>query len=195
MDTDCTPWAHTVLQYRWCGSVGMALLWLERMDADTNLTLLWDTHALVSFFLVFHLFVSVFDIPTFLGAGKSGVSFWHWALDASGKNIFSYGDSHKKLTLAEGLRTCPSWCCCCILLSFPLPEAWGGSRSRNSVYNYEITDIQFTVEFSVVAFLKNFLYCWLSVPKKAVNSGKSLYSSIRNTTPLLFLPLLLQCQM
>lgn len=27
-----------------------------------------------------------------------------------------------------------------------------GSRTRNSVYSYEMTDIQFTLEFSVFAF-------------------------------------------
>lgn len=84
-------------------------------------------------FLIFRVFVSLFDVSTFPGAGKSGVSFWHWALDASGKDIFSYGDSHKKLALAGGSRTCPSWCCCCILLSFPLPAVWGDPESRQLI--------------------------------------------------------------
>lgn len=45
------------------------------------------------------------------------------------------------------------------------------------MYSYEITDFQFTLEFSVVAFFKkNFLYCCLSVPKKAVSSGEGLFS-------------------
>lgn len=46
------------------------------------------------------------------------------------------------------------------------------------MYSYEITDFQLTLEFSVVAFFlkKNFLYCCLSVPKKAVSGGEGLYS-------------------
>lgn len=136
-------------------------------------------------FLIFPVFVSLFDISTFPGAGKSGVSFWHWALDASGKDIFSYRDSHKKLTLAGGLRTCPSWCCCCILLSFPLPAVWGDPESRQLIQEQcvQLWDHRYPVYIGVFifGFFLTFLYCWVSVPNKAVNSGKGLYSSCHVT--------------
>lgn len=44
-----------------CGFVGMALLWHGRMDADTNLTLLSDIHALASFI---YLFLSLTFLPS-----------------------------------------------------------------------------------------------------------------------------------
>lgn len=133
----------------WLCGHGSALAWKNGCRYESNPALRY------SCFGLFHLFVSLFDISAFPGAGKSGVSFWQWTLEASGKDIFSYGGSHKKLTLAGGLRTCPSWCCCFVLLSFPCQQ-YGenqrvGSRSRNSVYSYEITDIWFTLEFSVFA--------------------------------------------
>lgn len=56
-----------------------------------------------SFFLIFHLFVFLCDVSAFPGAGKSNVSFWHWAPDASGKDVSSYRDSRNKLTLVRGL--------------------------------------------------------------------------------------------
>lgn len=110
------------------------------------------------------------------------MSFWQWALEASGEDIFSYGCSHKKLTLAGGLRTCPSWCCCCVLLSFPCQQNGEtqrvGSRSSNSVYSYEITGCLVYIRiFSFCAFFLDLFICWISVPNKAVGNGKGLYSS------------------
>lgn len=55
------------------------------------------------------------------------------------------------------------------------------------MYGYEITDIQFKFEFSVFAFLNFFLYCWVSVPNEAVNSGKGLYCS-HHLTETSYLP-------
>lgn len=123
-----------------CGSVGMALLWHGRMDADTNLTLLSDIYALVSFI---YLFLSLTFLPSQeLARVACPFGSGHWRV--SGKDIFGYGGSHKKLTLARGLRTCPSWCCCCALLSFPCQQNGEtqrvGSGARNSVYSYEIAD-------------------------------------------------------
>lgn len=137
MGTSCAPRAWAVLPEWLCGH-GSAVAWKNGCRYKPNPALRY------SCFGLFRLFVSLFDISAFPGAGKSGVSFWQWALEASGKDIFSNGDSHKKLTLAGGLRTCPSWCCCCVLLSFPCQQNGEtqrvGSRSRNSVYSYEITD-------------------------------------------------------
>lgn len=112
-----------------CGH-GAAVAWKNACRYDSNSARRYSCFGL---FLIFHLFVYLFDISAFPWAGKTCVSFWHWALDASGKDIFSYRDSHKKLTLAGGLRTCPSWCCCCILLSFPLPAVWGDPENRQEI--------------------------------------------------------------
>lgn len=133
----CAPRAWAVLPEWLCGH-GSAVAWKNGCRYKPNPALRY------SCFGLFHLFVSLFDISAFPGAGKSDVSFWQWALEASGKDVFSYRDSHKKLTLAGGLRTCPSWCCCCVLLPFPCQQNGEtqrvGSRSRNSGYSYEITD-------------------------------------------------------
>lgn len=151
---NCTPWAWAVLPVWLCGHSSAVAC---ENGYESNPALRY------SCFGLFHLFVSLLDISAFPGAGKSGVSFWQWALEASVKDIFSYGDSHKKLTLARGLRTCPSWCCCCVL-SFPCQQNGEtqrvGSRSRNSVYSYEITRYLVYINrvFSFCAFFKTFLY-------------------------------------
>jgi len=119
----------------WLCGHSSAVSWKNGCRYESNPALRYSGFGL---FLIFHLFVSLFDISTFPGAGKSGVSFWHGALDASGTDIFSYGDSHKKLILAGGLRTCPCWCCCCILLSFPLPAVWGDPESRQQIQEQRV---------------------------------------------------------
>lgn len=133
MGTSCAPRAWAVLPEWLCGH-GSAMAWKNGCRCKPNPALRYLCFGL------FGLFVSLFDISAFPGAGKSSVSFWQWALEASGKD----GDSHKKLTLAGGLRTCPSWCCCWVLLSFPCQQNGEtqrvGSRSRISAYSYEITD-------------------------------------------------------
>lgn len=128
MDTDCAPWARAVLPVWLCGH-GSAVAWKNGYRYESNPALRY------SCFSLSHLFVSLFDISTFPGAGTSGVSFWQWALEASGKRFFSYGDSHKKLTLAGGLRTCPYWCILVLLLCpvFFLPAVWGDPESRQQI--------------------------------------------------------------
>lgn len=139
------------VQMVWLCGHGSTVAWKNGCRYKPNPALRYSCFGL---FLIFHLFVSLFDISTFPGAGKSGVSFWHWARDASGKDIFSYRDSHKKLTLAGGLRTCPSWCCCYILLSFPLPAVWGDPESRQQIQEpcVQLWDHRYPVYIGLFSF-------------------------------------------
>lgn len=113
------------IQMVWLCGHGSAVAWKNGCRYESNPALRYSCFGL---FLNSFIYLFLSGISTFPGAGRSGVSFWHRALDASGKDIFSYRDSHKKLTLAGGLRACPSWCCCCILLVFSLASSMGRPR-------------------------------------------------------------------
>lgn len=98
-------------------AASVALLWHGRMGADTNLTLLSDTHALVSFI---YLFLSLtFLLSQELARVVCPFGSGHWK---PVERTFSATETVIKMTLAGGLRTCPSWCCCCVLLSFPCQQ-------------------------------------------------------------------------
>ena len=114
------------VQMVWLCVHGCTVAWKHECRYVSNPAL---RYSFFGFFLVFHLFVSLLDISIFPGAGRSAVSFWHWAPNASRKDFVSYRVSHQKLTLVGGLRTCPSWCCCSILMSFPLPAALADQES------------------------------------------------------------------
>lgn len=176
MDTNCTPWAQAVLQYRCCSSVRMALLWHGRMDADMNLTLLSDIRALVSFI---YLFLSLKFLPSQELAGMvCPFSIGHLM---PVERTFSATETVIKSESCRGLRTCPSWCCCCILLSFPLPAVWRVLESRQQIQEQCVQpwDHRYPVYVGVFSFgfFLTFLYCRVSVPNKEVNGGNDLYSS------------------
>lgn len=145
------------VQMVWLCGHGSTVAWKNGCRYESNPARRYSCFGL---FLIFHLFVPLFDISTFPGAGKSVCPFGigHWM---PGERTFSATETVIKNWLLQGAwehvhlgAAAVSFCL------FPYQQYGetqrAGSRSRNSVYSSEITDIQFTLEFSVSAFFLPF---------------------------------------